>query len=236
MPRPKISPAFHPVMQHFEATGDPGRLKCKRCPWTQTPNVSRLKAHILQCPGAPNPPVSPDPPALPDPAIEPTAEPDQGPSKKRSAAYATNVAKKHSLTAYFDRTLTGVEQDGLEEAQAYMAVMCSLSQNSMDNPAFHAFLRRLKSTYVVPSRFRLGLIIEKLEKKVATAVLDTLQQYPWVNLGVDGWEDHQKHPSLAFTDKAFLWPFVDDGAILQDGCQCSCLCSPPRFCRPADEC
>ena len=126
-------------MQHFEATGDPGRLKCKRCPWTQTPNVSTLKAHILQCPGAPNPPASPDPPTLPDPAIEPTTEPDQGPSKKRSgpAAYATHVAKKQSLTAYFDRTLTGVEQEGLEEVQAYMAVMCSLSHNCMDSPAFH---------------------------------------------------------------------------------------------------
>ena len=83
----------------------------------------------------------------------------------------------------------------------------------MDNPAFHAFLRRLKSTYVAPSRFRLGLIIEKLEKKVATAVLETVQHYPWVNLGVDGWEDHQKHPSLAFTvvlttGKAFLWQFA----------------------------
>ena len=56
------------------------------------------------------------------------------------------------------------------------------------------------------------MMIEEIAKKVRLEVLEALASQPWVNVAVDGWEDHQKHPTLAFTvstpsGKTFLWQF-----------------------------
>ena len=54
------------------------------------------------------------------------------------------------------------------------------------------------------------MIIEEIAKKVRLEVLEALAPHPWVNVAVDGWEDHQKHPTLAFT--------------VSSHCVCVCVC------------
>ena len=183
-----LPPQLHPVHQHFEAEVRKKR-QCKHCSFCQSSNVSRLRAHLLAAhphlmsKASKAEVVSEEEHSAGDASPEPI-------SKKRRAAedYRVHQAKRQQLHQYLDRKLTASQQCSIEEAQAYMSVMCLISHNSMDQPAFHTFLRKLCSTYIPPSRFRIGMMIEQITKKVRHEVLEALASQPWVNVAVDGWE------------------------------------------------
>ena len=138
LPMPgRVPQQLHPVHQHFEAEVCKKR-QCKHCTFCQSSNVSRLRAHL----------VAAHPHLLSQASTaevgnegEPSTAGDDATSKKSRAAddYRVHQAKRQQLHQFMERKLTASQQYSMEQAQAYMSVMCLISHNSRLPQALQSF-------------------------------------------------------------------------------------------------
>lgn len=131
----------------------------------------------------------------------------EGAAAKPTAGQVRYAAKKQrtaELSQYFDRPFSEDEQEAAHLAQAYMVVMNGLSYNSQEDSATISFYKRLRPAYKPLTRYLLEKKLEKLEADTRKDVTDRLMQAKVVTLAIDGWEDHQKLPTLAFSARTLL--------------------------------
>ena len=207
--------------------GGPGRVMCKSCDWTGAANSTRMRLHALeehppstapasmQCPA---PASTQSPASTPIPAASESTHAAVTASQaalkqQRRHVYHLQKKRQRSLSDFCDRKISGDEQTAASKAQCLMVVMAGLSYHSQDNPATHAFFRSLRSDYKPPTRHLLEKHLRQLETEVRSEVLAKLKSVPHVSMAFDGWEDHQKCPSLGFTIvtpnmEVFLWKLV----------------------------
>ena len=125
--------------------------------------------------------------------------------------------KRATLADYMDRKFTKDEQYVAEMAQAFATVMNGHSHHHLEQAWTLDFLRSLRSDYVPLSRKTILSRIAELERNVREQVDPlrdlgvgifvvssfqvnvAIQAKGYVAVAVDGWEDHQKFPTLAFT-------------------------------------
>ena len=201
--------------------GGLGRAMCKSCDWTGTGNSTRMRLHALEN--------HPDIPPSTSPSKEPTAStatPAASDSthaavvasqavlkQQRRHVYHLQKKRQRNLTDFCDRRITGNQQSASNKAQCLMVVMAGLSYNSQDHPATSAFYKSLCLDCKPLSRHLLEKHLKQLETEVRSEVVAKLRSVPHVSMAFDGWEDHQKCPSLGFTIitpnlEVFLWKLV----------------------------
>ena len=103
------------------------------------------------------------------------------------------------MTNFVDRAFTPAEQERAEHAQALMCVMNGWSRNSQAQPWTYDFYSSLRCDFVPLTPYLLKKSIIALEVHVAQQVHARIGKHPLVSVAVDGWEDHHKLPTLAFT-------------------------------------
>ena len=98
-----------------------------------------------------------------------------------------------------DRAFTLAEQERAEHAEALLCVINGWSRNSQAQPCTYNFYSSLRCDFVPLTPYLLKKSIIALEVHVAQQVHAHIGKHPFVSVAVDGWEDHQKLPTLAFT-------------------------------------
>ena len=103
------------------------------------------------------------------------------------------------MTNFVDRAFTPAEQERAvdELPQALMCVMNGCSRNSPAQPWTYDFYSSLRCDFVPLTLLKKSIIA--LEVHVAQQVHARIGKHPLVSVAVDGWEDHHKLPTLAFT-------------------------------------
>ena len=83
--------------------------------------------------------------------------------------------------------------------QAFQIVMSGSSHHQVEQAWTKDFLALLRKDYVPLTRHTLLLRITDLEALIKEQVLWAIHAAGYVAIAVDGWEDRQKFPTLAFT-------------------------------------
>ena len=221
-PRSQLWCSFDVLVESNTANGC--RVKCRMCPWTGSGNTTRMRLHLMEAHGQ-----SAEVPEEADaeesgslsvvdsqssvgstvPAVD---HAKQQALLNRRESYALLKRRRLDLTSYIDRTYSGSEQEAAARAQLLMVVMSGLSFNSQSHPATLNFYRKLRVDYKPQSPFQLQRGLKELEKSIRADLIETLQKEPHVNLTLDGWEDHQRCPTMGYTVvgsnmNVYLWKF-----------------------------
>ena len=75
------------------------------------------------------------------------------------------------------------------------------------------FYRKLRADYHPQSVFQLQRRLKVLEEELRQQLVVELKKQPHVNITFDGWEDHQRCPTMGYTlvtldMRVFLWQFT----------------------------
>eukprot|EP00667_Euglena_gracilis_P021774 EG_transcript_23972 len=154
------------------------KVLCKKCDWEKSCNQTRMKRHLEECKGN-----------------EIAAE-----QEAPSPVVTSPIAKKQLVvSAFMDRKFTEPEQKTAQMAQAFAIVMSRTSHNQIEQSWTRDFLAYLRKDYVPLTRHTLLTCITELEVGLKEQVLWAISAAKYVAVAVDGWEDHQKFPTLGFT-------------------------------------
>ena len=107
--------------------------------------------------------------------------------------------KQCRIASYLDRTFTETEQENAEMAQAFAVVMNGHSYYSVERQWTIDFINALRKDYIPLTRYKLEQRIDQIEAGIKESVVVAITQHGYVAVAVDGWEDHQKRPTICFT-------------------------------------